>query len=139
MVKISNKEIRKFFNEKKFDELIEKLLPMVQNVDNNKTTDIPLWNIYYWVGQSYRFKEDFKNASWYLKKSVETQEDFSNLNALGIVCQQMGEHNEAIKLYTRSLEMDDTQPLTWNSLAYVQKHMKQYDKAEKNYETSIIA
>ena len=45
---------------------------MVQNVDNNKTTDIPLWNIYYWVGQSYRFKEDFKNASWYLKKSVES-------------------------------------------------------------------
>ncbi len=137
MAKISIEEIEKIFNEKKFDELIEKLLPIVQKVDNNKASDIPLWNVYYIVGQSYRYKEDFKNASWYLKKSVETQEDFSNLNALGIVCQQMGEHNEAIKLYTRSLEMDDTQPLTWNSLAYVQKHMKQYDKAEKNYETSI--
>ena len=137
MAKISIEEIEKIFNEKKFDELIEKLLPIVQKVDNNKASDIPLWNVYYIVGQSYRYKEDFKNASWYLKKSVETQENFSNLKALGIICQKKGEYNEAIKLHSRSLDLDDTQPLSWNSLAYTQKYMKQYDKAEKNYETGI--
>ena len=137
MAKISIEEIEKIFNEKKFDELIEKLLPIVQKVDNNKASDIPLWNVYYIVGQSYRYKEDFKNASWYLKKSVETQKNFSNLKALGIICQKKGEYNEAIKLHSRSLDLDDTQPLTWNSLAYTQKYMKQYDKAEKNYETGI--
>ncbi len=137
MKKLSIKEIEKTFNNKEFDEVIEKLLPLVKNVDNNKQTDIPLWNIYYLIGQSYRFKEDFKNASWYLKKSVETQEDFLNLKALGIVCHQIGEYNEAIKLHSRSLDLDDTQPLSWNSLAYTQKYMKQYDKAEKNYETGI--
>ena len=41
------KEIEKTFNNKEFDEVIEKLLPLVKNVDNNKQTDIPLWNIYY--------------------------------------------------------------------------------------------
>jgi len=137
MAKISIEEIEKIFNEKKFDELIEKLLPIVQKVDNNKASDIPLWNVYYIVGQSYRYKEDFKNASWYLKKSVETQENFSNLKALGIICQKKGEYNEAIKLHSRSLDLDDTQPLSWNSLAYTQKYMKLYDKAEKNYETGI--
>ena len=137
MAKISIEEIEKIFNEKKFDELIEKLLPIVQKVDNNKASDIPLWNVYYIVGQSYRYKEDFKNASWYLKKSVETQKNFSNLKALGIICQKKGEYNEAIKLHSRSLDLDDTQPLSWNSLAYTQKYMKQYDKAEKNYETGI--
>ena len=68
MKKLSIKEIEKTFNNKEFDEVIEKLLPLVKNVDNNKQTDIPLWNIYYLIGQSYRFKKDFKNASWYLKK-----------------------------------------------------------------------
>ena len=62
MAKISIEEVQKIFNEKKFDELIEKLLPIVQSVDNNKTTDIPLWNIYYLVGQAYRYKRDFKNS-----------------------------------------------------------------------------
>ena len=137
MKKLSIKEIEKTFNNKEFDEVIEKLSPLVKNVDNNKQTDIPLWNIYYLIGQSYRFKKDFKNASWYLKKSVKTFEDFSNLKALGIVCHQIGEYNEAIKLHSRSLDLDDTQPLSWNSLAYTQKYMKQYDKAEKNYETGI--
>ena len=81
MAKISIEEIEKIFNEKKFDELIEKLLPIIQNVDNNnKTTDIPLWNIYYLVGQSYRYKEDFKNALLYLTKSVETFENFLKLS-----------------------------------------------------------
>ena len=137
MNKILIKEIEKTFNNKEFDEVIEKLLPLVKNVDNNKQTDIPLWNIYYLIGQSYRFKKDFKNASWYLKKSVKTFENFSNLKALGIVCHQIGEYNEAIKLHSRSLDLDDTKPLTWNSIAYSQKYMKQYDKAEKNYETAI--
>ncbi len=137
MKKLSIKEIEKTFNNKEFDEVIEKLSPLVKNVDNNKQTDIPLWNIYYLIGQSYRFKKDFKNASWYLKKSVKTFENFSNLKALGIVCHQIGEYNEAIKLHSRSLDLDDTQPLSWNSLAYTQKYMKQYDKAEKNYETGI--
>ena len=130
-------EIEKFFIEKNFDKVIEKLLPLVQNVDNNKTTNIPLWNIYFLVGQAYRCKEDFKNASKYLKKSVENHEHFANLKALGIICQKKGEYNEAIKLHSRSLDLDDTQPMSWNSLAYTQKYMKQYDKAEKNYETSI--
>ena len=137
MAKISIKEIQNIFDEKKFDEVIEKLLPIVQNVDNNKTTDIPLWNIYYLVGQAYRYKKDFKNALLYLTKSVEIFENFSNLKALGIVYQQMKEYNKAIKLLSRSLDLDDTQPLTWNSLAYTQKYIKQYDKAEKNYETGI--
>ena len=137
MAKISIEEVQKIFNEKKFDELIEKLLPIVQSVDNNKTTDIPLWNIYYLVGQAYRYKRDFKNSLLYLSKSVETQKNFSNLKALGIVYQQMEKYNEAIKLLSKSLDLDDTQPLTWNSLAYTQKYIKQYDKAEKNYETGI--
>ena len=130
------KEIEKKFNNKQFDEVLDRLLPTIKDI-NNKQTDIPLWNIYYLIGQSYRFKKDFKNASWYLKKSVKTFENFSNLKALGIVCHQIGEYNEAIKLHSRSLDLDDTQPLSWNSLAYTQKYMKQYDKAEKNYETGI--
>jgi tetratricopeptide (TPR) repeat protein len=131
------KEIEKIFSNKKFDEVLDKLLPIVKSIKNNKQTDIPLWNIYYLIGQSYRYKEDFKNASLYLKKSVETFENFSNLKALGIVYQQMGEYNKAIKLHSKSLDIDDSQPLTWNSLAYTQKYVKQYDKAEKNYETGI--
>ena len=130
------KEIEKKFNNKKFDEVLDRLLPTIKDI-NNKQTDIPLWNVYYLIGQSYRYKEDFKNASSYLKKSVETLENFSNLKALGIVYQQMGEYNEAIKLHSKSLDIDDSQPLTWNSLAYTQKYVKQYDKAEKNYETGI--
>ena len=96
-----------------------------------------MWNIYYLIGQAYRYKKDFKNALLHLTKSVETFENFSNLKALGIVYQQMKEYNKAIKLLSRSLDLDDTQPLTWNSLAYTQKYIKQYDKAEKNYETGI--
>ena len=129
-------EIEKKFNNKKFDEVLDKLLPTIKDI-NNKQTDIPLWNVYYLIGQSYRYKKDFENASSYLKKSVETLENFSNLKALGIVYQQIGEYNEAIKLLSKSLNIDDSQSLTWNSLAYTQKHMKQYDKAEKNYETGI--
>jgi len=130
------KEIEKKFNNKKFDEVLDRLLPTIKDI-NNKQTDIPLWNIYYLIGQSYRYKKDFENASSYLKKSVETLENFSNLKALGIVYQQIGEYNEAIKLLSKSLDLDDSQPMTWNSLAYTQKYMKQYDKAEQNYENAI--
>jgi len=135
--KILIEEIREIFDNKKFDEVIEKLLPLLKNIKDNKQTDIPVWNIYYLIGQSYRFKEDYKNASSYLKKSVETFENPSNLKALGIVCHQVGLYNEAIIFHTKSLGLDNTQPLVWNSIAYSQKFLKQYDKAEKNYETAI--
>jgi len=135
--KILIEEIREIFDNKKFDEVIEKLLPLLKNIKDNKQTDIPVWNIYYLIGQSYRFKEDYKNASSYLKKSVETFENPSNLKALGIVYHQVGSYNEAINLYTKSLGLDDTQPSTWNSIGISQKYLKQYDKAETNYETAI--
>jgi tetratricopeptide (TPR) repeat protein len=135
--KILIEEIEKIFNDKKFNEVIEKLLPLIKSTENNKQTDIPIWNIYYLIGQSYRFKEDYKNASSYLKKSVETYENPSNLKALGIVYHQVGSYNEAIKLHTKSLGLDDTQPSTWNSIGISQKYLKQYDKAEINYETAI--
>ena len=137
MNKILIEEIEKIFNDKKFNEVIEKLLPLIKSTKNNKQTDISLWNIYYLIGQSYRFKEDYKNATWYLKKSVETIENSLNLKALGIVYHQVGSYNDAIKLHSKSLDLDDTQPLVWNSIAYSQKSLKQYDKAEKNYETAI--
>ena len=137
MNKILIEEIREIFDNKKFDEVIEKLLPLLKNIKDNKQTDIPVWNIYYLIGQSYRFKEDYKNASSYLKKSVETFENPSNLKALGIVYHQVGSYNEAIKLHTKSLGLDDTQPSTWNSIGISQKYLKQYDKAETNYETAI--
>ena len=137
MNKILIEEIEKIFNDKKFNEVIEKLLPLIKSTENNKQTDISLWNIYYLIGESYRFKEDYKNATCYLQKSVETIENSSNLKALGIVYHQVGSYNEAIKLHTKSLDLDDTQPLVWNSIAYSQKFLKQYDKAEKNYETAI--
>ena len=137
MNKILIEEIREIFDNKKFDEVIEKLLPLLKNIKDNKQTDIPVWNIYYLIGQSYRFKEDYKNASSYLKKSVETFENPSNLKALGIVYHQVGSYNEAINLYTKSLGLDDTQPSTWNSIGISQKYLKQYDKAETNYETAI--
>jgi len=135
--KILIEEIREIFDNKKFDEVIEKLLPLLKNIKDNKQTDIPVWNIYYLIGQSYRFKEDYKNASSYLKKSVETFENPSNLKALGIVYHQVGSYNEAINLHTKSLGLDDTQPSTWNSIGISQKYLKQYDKAETNYETAI--
>ena len=137
MNKILIDEIEKIFNDKKFNEVIEKLLPLIKSTENNKQTNIPMWNIYYLIGQSYRFKEDYKDASSYLKKSVETFENPSNLKALGIVYHQIGSYNEAIKLHTKSLGLDDTQPSTWNSIGVSQKYLKQYDKAEKNYETAI--
>ena len=137
MNKILIDEIEKIFNDKKFSEVIEKLLPLIKSTENNKQTNIPMWNIYYLIGQSYRFKEDYKNASSYLKKSIETFENPSNLKALGIVYHQVGSYNEAIKLHTKSLGLDDTQPSTWNSIGVSQKYLKQYDKAEKNYETAI--
>ena len=155
MAKISIEEIGKLFDNQNYDEVLKKLLPIAQNI--NATTDIPMFNVYYLVGKAYRFKKDLNNASHYLKKSIEIQEDFlnstgsnkfkleqthakllcSNLIALGVVYQQMGKYEEAIKLLIKSLEMDDTNPMTWNSLALTQKYMKQYDKAEKNYETGI--
>ena len=137
MNKILIEEIEKIFNDKKFNEVIEKLLPLIKITENNKQKDISLWNIYYLIGQSYRFKEDYKNSIWYLQKSVETTENSSNLKALGIVYHQVGSYNEAIKLHTKSLDLDDTQPFVWNSIAYSQKSLKQYNKAEKNYETAI--
>ena len=137
MAKISIEEIQKIFKEQNFDEVIQKLLPIAQNIDNSKKISIPLWNAFQLLGQAYRFKKDFNNAVTYLKKSIEAREHWSNIKNLGIVYQQMGEYNKAIKLHSRSLDLDDTQPLTWNSLAYTQKYMKQYDKAEKNYETGI--
>jgi len=138
MNKIRISEIEKKFNNKKFDEVLDKLLPLIKSI-NNEQIDIPLWNIYYLIGQSYRYKEDFKNASSYLKKSVETLENFSNLKALGIVYQQIGEYNEAVKLLSKSLDLDNSQHMTWNSLGYTQKYMKQYDIAEQSYEKAITA
>ena len=137
MTKISIEEIQKIIKEQNFDEVIQKLLPIVQNIDDSKKISIPLWNTFQLLGQAYRFKKDFNNAVTYLKKSIEAREHWSNIKNLGIVYQQMGEYYKAIKLHSRSLDLDDTQPLTWNSLAYTQKYMKQYDKAEKNYETGI--
>ena len=137
MNKILIGEIEKIFKDKKFNEVIEKLLPLIKSTENNKQTDIPIWNIYYLIGQSYRFKEDYKNAVWYLQKSTETIENSLNLKALGIVYHQVGSYNEAINLHTKSLGLDDTQPSTWNSIGISQKYLKQYDKAETNYETAI--
>lgn len=143
---INVKDIEKLFSQKKFDDISNILLPLVNHPEK---TNIPLWNIFYLIGQSYRFKEDLHNAVVYLGKSVDELEDplkqtidikkeYAGVyKALGIAHQLLGNYDESIKALSTSIDLDDKSPSHWNSLAITQRLMNQYDKSEKNNESAL--
>ena len=143
---INVEDIEKLFSQNKFDDISNILLPLVNHPEK---TNIPLWNIFYLIGQSYRFKEDLHNAVVYLGKSVDELEDplkqtidakkkyASVYHALGIAHQLLGNYDESIKASSTAIDLDDEQPSHWNSFAITQRLMKQYDKSEKNNESAL--
>ena len=143
---INVEDIEKLFSQKKFEDVSNILLPLVHHPEK---TNIPLWNIFYLIGQSYRFKEDLHNAVVYLGKSVDELEDplkktidikkeYAGVyKALGIAHQLLGNYDESIKALSTSIDLDDKSPSHWNSLAITQRLMKQYDKSEKNNESAL--
>lgn len=132
---LSIEYINELFSLKKYDHILKILLPFTKkNIIKN---NIPTWNIYYIIGQCYRFKEDLKNSTIYLKLSVENNENFMNLQALGVAYQILGNYDEAIRILSRSTEINNSNFNGWNSLALTQKYLKKYDISEKNYETAL--
>ena len=143
---INVEDIEKLFSQKKFEDVSNILLPLVHHPEK---TNIPLWNIFYLIGQSYRFKEDLHNAVVYLgksvdeledplKKTIEIKKEYAGVyKALGIAHQLLGNYDESIKALSTSIDLDDKSPSHWNSLAITQRLMKQYDKSEKNNESAL--
>lgn len=58
-------------------------------------------------------------------------------NNKGLIHQEKGEHQEAIKCYEKALEIDDAFPLALNNLAMVYYETGAYQDAVRNYERVI--
>jgi tetratricopeptide (TPR) repeat protein len=59
------------------------------------------------------------------------------LNKLGFVNGKMGNMDEAIALYTRSLELDESDDLTHNALASMYKVDGNFELAQEHYEKAL--
>lgn len=99
-------------------------------------------DMYYMIGQCNRFLENYSNAIYCLKKSLEN--DVYNpdyLLALGIAYQldeKYEESEETFKVLIPNNQEWNGLDLAFNSLALTLKKMGQFDRALKNYKQAIL-
>jgi len=99
-------------------------------------------NIYYCIGQCYRYTNRFSLAISSLEKCLELIEGEENIDpetagsaylAMGIACQQNYEDERAINSFLLGIDKNPQNATLYNSLGLTFKFMENYDEAFRAY------
>ena len=92
------------------------------------------WNVYYLLGQGFRFINDFEDSIKFLSKAVDLNSDEAPVfHALGIAYQLNGDYSVAIDKFKKALNLDPTYSLSINSIGLTYRKMGQFDNAMRYY------
>ncbi|MBN2259514.1 MAG: tetratricopeptide repeat protein [Clostridiales bacterium] len=84
----------------RYDEGLEKLLSVKDEFSE-------WWNIYFFIGLGYRFKEDYRSAIHYFNRALEINDDnVDTMNEIGICYTMLGEYEKAIEIYSNSIVLN---------------------------------
>ena len=92
------------------------------------------WNVYYLLGQGFRFINDFEDSIKFLSKAVDLNSDEAPVfHALGIAYQLNGDYSVAIDKFKKALNLDPTNNLSYNSIGLTYRKMGEIYKAMQYY------
>ena len=97
--------LKKKIYEKIVNGNLDSALSKIRQIEKKETLD---WNLMYWAGLCLYLNKDLDLARYYLEKSIKAGESKNQFvatvySALGIVQQEKGELNEAIKSLKMSI------------------------------------
>jgi tetratricopeptide (TPR) repeat protein len=93
------------------------------------------WNLFYLIGQCYRYLEDFGNAARWLEKANGARPgDTQVLLALGIIYQLQERFAEAARALKTAIEVDPNNFSAYNSLGLTYRIQSRFNEALEWYE-----
>jgi tetratricopeptide (TPR) repeat protein len=111
------------FEERKFVEGLSILLELIETEDVD-------WNVYYLLGQGYRFVNDFEGSIKFLSKAIElNSNEVPVLHALGVAYQLNNDYDTAIEKFQIAIDIDPTNFSVLNSIGLTFKKMGNPTKA----------
>ena len=117
-------------NSKRYQEAQEILFKLVEDGEDDE-------NIYYLIGQTYRYLDKYSQAIHYLKIASKMHSSAPNLLALGIALQLNRQYENAIDTLKQAIDVDKNNLLPYNSLALTYKRMGEYQIAADTYENVL--
>ncbi len=86
----------------RYDEGLEKLLFIKDEFSE-------WWNVFFFIGLGYRFKEEYQSAIHYLNRALElSEENVDIMNELGICFTMTSEYEKASEIYRKAIVLDPT-------------------------------
>ncbi len=86
----------------RYDEGLEKLLFIKDEFSE-------WWNVFFFIGLGYRYKEEYQNAIHYLNRALELSADNVDiLNELGICHTMISDYDKASEIYRKAIVLDPT-------------------------------
>jgi len=125
--KVKEEAHKLMFEDHKFVDGLAILLELIETEEVD-------WNVYYLLGQGFRFINDFEDSIKFLSKAVDLNSDEAPVfHALGIAYQLNGDYSVAIDKFKKALNLDPTYSLSINSIGLTYRKMGQFDNAMRYY------
>ena len=126
-----NEIAHKFMREKKYSDAIKIL-------EKSIIADKTQWNVWYLLGQCFRFTGEYNKAIDCLDYSIRiNSKDASLFLALGIVYQLVGKYDESLSALRKAIILDDHFILAYNSAGMTLKLMGNFNKSIDAYKQGI--
>ena len=127
VIKAKEKAYKLMFEDHKFVDGLAILLELIETEEVD-------WNVYYLLGQGYRFINDFEGSIKFLSKAIDLNSDDAPVfHALGIAYQLNGDYSVAIDKFKKALNLDPTYSLSINSIGLTYRKMGEFDNAMRYY------
>jgi tetratricopeptide (TPR) repeat protein len=125
--KVKEEAHKLMFEDHKFVDGLAILLELIETEEVD-------WNVYYLLGQGFRFINDFEDSIKFLSKAVDLNSDEAPVfHALGIAYQLNGDYSVAIDKFKKALNLDPTNNLSYNSIGLTYRKMGEIYKAMQYY------
>ncbi|MEA3423734.1 MAG: tetratricopeptide repeat protein [Bacillota bacterium] len=109
----------------RYDEGLEKLLFIKDEFSE-------WWNVFFFIGLGYRFKEEYQSAIHYLNRALELSGDNVDImNELGICFTMTSDYDKASEIYRRAIVLDPTKHELICNMGIVYFNKGQLDLARK--------
>ena len=127
VIKAKEKAYKLMIEDRKFADGLVILLELIETEEVD-------WNVYYLLGQGFRFTNDYKNSIKFLSKAIDLNSDEAPIfHALGISYQLNGDYSIAIDQFKKALNLDPTNNLSYNSIGLTYRKMGEIYKAMQYY------